>query len=544
MLRGCMMDDYQLTLPYLLERCQTFFPKNEIVSRMPDGSIHRYTYGEYAARTKQLGNALKRLGVAQGDRVGTLCWNSYRHMEAYLGIPAIGAVLHTLNLRLHPNDLTYIANHAEDKVIIADRSLLPVLEQFQSTVKSLEHVIVIPDDGPVPEGYLDYEALLAAESSELRYPEIDERDAAAMCYTSGTTGNPKGVLYSHRSTFLHTMAACLTDTIGISENDTILPVVPMFHANAWGVPFAGALTGSKLVFPGPNLAPDVLLDLMADERVTVAEGVPTIWLGILNLLDHNPGKWDLSAVRSTLVGGSAAPPAMIEGFRARHNIPVMHAWGMTEMSPIGTLARVKRSLAEGATDAELLKVKSTQGYPAPLVDIRHVDDENNVLPWDGQTMGELEVRGPWVAASYYNNDEQQDKFTPDGWFRTGDIVTIDSEGYISITDRSKDVIKSGGEWISTVALENALMAHPAVLEAAVFAARHEKWDERPLAAVVFKDGQSATKDELLAHLAPDFAKWWLPDDVLVITEIPKTSTGKFQKLTLRDQYGDYLLKQR
>ncbi len=543
MLRGCMMDDYQLTLPYLLERCQTFFPKNEIVSRMPDGSIHRYTYGEYAARTKQLANALKRLGVEQGDRVGTLCWNSYRHMEAYLGIPAVGAVLHTLNLRLHPNDLTYISNHAEDKVIIADRSLLPVLEQFQRNVKSLKHVIVIPDDGPVPEGYLDYEALLAAESPELHYPEIDERDAAAMCYTSGTTGNPKGVLYSHRSTFLHTMAACLTDTIGISENDTILPVVPMFHANAWGVPFAGAMTGSKLVFPGPNLAPDILLDLMATERVTLAEGVPTIWLGILNLLDRNPGKWDLSSVRSTLVGGSAAPPAMIEGFRTRHNIPVMHAWGMTEMSPIGTLARVKRSLAEGASDAELLKVKSTQGYPAPLVEIRHVDDANHVLPWDGQTMGELEVRGPWVAASYYNNDEQQDKFTPDGWFRTGDIVTIDAEGYITITDRSKDVIKSGGEWISTVALENALMAHPAVLEAAVFAARHAKWDERPLAAVVFKDGESATKDELLAHLAPDFAKWWLPDDILVITEIPKTSTGKFQKLTLRDQYGDYLLKQ-
>ena len=541
MLRGCMMDDYQLTLPYLLERCQTFFPNNEIVSRMPDGSIHRYTYGQYAARTKQLGNALKRLGVEQGDRVGTLCWNSYRHMEAYLGIPAIGAVLHTLNLRLHPNDLTYIANHAEDKVIIADRSLLPVLEQFQSTVTSLQHVIVIPDDGPVPEGYLDYEALLAAESPELKYPEINERDAAAMCYTSGTTGNPKGVLYSHRSTFLHTMAACLTDTIGISENDTILPVVPMFHANAWGVPFAGAMTGSKLVFPGPNLAPDILLDLMATERVTVAEGVPTIWLGILNLLDHNPGKWDLSSVRSTLVGGSAAPPAMIEGFRKRHNIPVMHAWGMTEMSPIGTLARVKHGIAAGASEADLLKVKSTQGYPVPLVEIRHVDDENNVLAWDGQTMGELEVRGPWVAASYYNNDEQQDKFTPDGWFRTGDIVTIDAEGYISITDRSKDVIKSGGEWISTVALENALMAHPAVLEAAVFAARHAKWDERPLAAVVFKDGESATKDELLAHLAPDFAKWWLPDDVLVITEIPKTSTGKFQKLTLRDQYGDYLL---
>jgi fatty-acyl-CoA synthase len=538
-----MMDDYQLTLPYLLERCQTFFPKNEIVTRLPDGSIHRYTYGDYAARTKQLGNALKRLGVEPGDRVGTLCWNSYRHMEAYLGIPAIGAVLHTLNLRLHPHDLTYIANHAADKVIIADRSLLPVLEQFQANVPSLEHVIIVPDDGPTPEGYLDYEALLAAESPELHYPVIDERAAAAMCYTSGTTGNPKGVLYSHRSTFLHTMAACLTDTIGISENDTILPVVPMFHANAWGVPFAGAMTGAKLVFPGPNMAPDVLLGLMADERVTVAEGVPTIWLGILNLLDQNPDKWDLSAVRSTLVGGSAAPPAMIDGFQKRHNIPVMHAWGMTEMSPIGTLARVKRSLAEDATDAEILAVKSTQGYPAPLVDIRHVDDQDNVLPWDGQTMGELEVRGPWVAASYYNNDEQQDKFTADGWFRTGDIVTVNSEGYITITDRSKDVIKSGGEWISTVALENALMAHPAVLEAAVFAARHAKWDERPLAAVVFKDGKSATKDELIAHLAPDFAKWWLPDDILVVKEIPKTSTGKFQKLTLRDEYGDYLLKQ-
>jgi len=540
MLTGRMMD-YPLTLSYLLERAGTTFPSNEIATRNADGSMFRYTYGDYFRRTKQLANALTRLGVKQGDRVGTLCWNHHRHMEAYLAIPAMGAVLHTLNLRLHPNDLSYISNHAEDSVIIVDRSLLPLLEQFRASVRSLRHVIVVPDDGPTPEGYTDYEQLIGNESTEFDYPKLDENAAAAMCYTSGTTGNPKGVLYSHRSTVLHTMAVCMADTLGISERDILLPVVPMFHVNAWGMPFAAALTGARMVFPGSNLQPETLLDLMANERVTLAGGVPTIWLGILALLDANPGKWDLSAVRTMIIGGSAAPPAMIDGFKKRHGLTVTHAWGMTEMSPIGSLARLKDNMLN-KSDAEQLRVRSTQGYPVPFVEIRHTADDGSVLPWDGESMGELEVKGPWVAAAYYNSEEQDDRFTADGWFKTGDIVTINREGYLTITDRSKDVIKSGGEWISTVALENALMAHPAVLEAAVFAAVHPKWDERPLAAIVFKTGQSATSDELRAVLEPNFAKFWLPDDYLFVEAIPKTSTGKFQKLKLREEYGDYLMK--
>ncbi len=542
MQNGLMMDDYQLTLVDLLERAGKFFGKNEIVSRNPDGSLFRYTYGDYYKRTRQLANALKALGVGPGDRVGTLAWNHHRHLEAYFAIPAIGGVLHTLNLRLHPNDLTYIANHAEDKVIIVDRSLLPLYEQFKDKIKSLKHTIVIPDDGPTPDGYLDYESVIAEHTSELEYPAIDERWAAAMCYTSGTTGNPKGVLYSHRSTVLHTLASCMSDTLGVGQQDTILPVVPMFHANAWGLPFDAVMTGAKVVFPGPNLAPESLLDLMAAEKVTIAAGVPTIWIGILALLDANPGRWDVSSVRSMVIGGSAAPPSMIDGFKKRHGLTVTHAWGMTETNPLGSMALLKRHMQDWDAK-EQLKVTATQGYPATLVNIRNVDDDGKVLDWDGETMGELQVRGPWVARSYYNNDEQADRFTSDGWFKTGDIVTINPEGYINITDRSKDVIKSGGEWISTVALENALMAHPAVLEAAVFAARHPKWDERPLAAIVLKPGQEASKDDLRSHLEGEFAKFWLPDDFLFIDAIPKTSVGKFQKLVLREQYGDYLEKQ-
>ncbi|MCK9518294.1 MAG: AMP-binding protein, partial [Dehalococcoidia bacterium] len=402
--------------------------------------------------------------------------------------------------------------------------------------------VVLPDDGPTPEGYLDYEELIKDEPEEFDYPQIDEKAGAAMCYTSGTTGHPKGVVYSHRSNVLHSFAVCLPDSMAVGERDRILPVVPMFHANAWGLPYAALLVGASVVFPGSNLQPETLLDLMAQEKVTLAGGVPTIWNGILALLDQNPGRWDLSALRQMAIGGSAAPPAMIDGFRKRHGLSVTHAWGMTETNPVGTLARTKRHMDDWS-DERKLAVKATQGYALPFVETRIVGDEGEVLPWDGETMGELEVRGPWIAASYYDNDEQLDRFTADGWFKTGDIVTINPEGYVTITDRAKDVIKSGGEWISTVALENALMAHPAVMEAAVFAARHPKWDERPLAAVVFKPGQSATKEELVKHLEPNFAKWWLPDDVIVLDEIPKTSVGKFQKLKLRDEFGDHLVKQ-
>ena len=541
-MRGLMMD-YQLTLTHFLERANRFFPRQEVVSRGPDGAIHRYTYADYYKRTCQVARALKRLGVGPGDRVATLGWNHYRHLEMYLAVPASGAVLHTLNLRLHPSELSYIASHAGDKVVVVDRSLLPLFNEFRRDVKSIEHVVVVPDDGPTPEGELDYERWIADEPESFDFPDLDEKTAAMMCYTSGTTGRPKGVLYTHRSTSLHTMTLCMVDTKGICDRDSILAVVPMFHANCWGLPFAALATGAKMIFPGSNLEPESLLDLMASEKATVAAGVPTIWLGALALLDANPKKWDLSSMRVTLIGGAAAPPALIDGMRSRHGLDVIHAWGMTETNPLATLSRVKHSLADRDHRADLA-TRAKQGYPVPYVDQRHVDEDGNVLPWDGKTMGELEVRGPWVASAYYESDEGADKFTADGWFKTGDVVTIDGEGYVQITDRSKDVIKSGGEWISTQAIENALMSHEAVLEAAVFAGLHPKWGERPLAAVVFKPGQTASDDELREHLADDFAKWWLPDAFIEMKEIPRTSTGKFKKTVLRDQHGDHLTKKR
>ncbi len=535
---GRMMD-YPLTLTHLLERARTFFPRNEIVSRLGDGTLARTTYGEVHGRICRLAGALARLGVKPGDRVATLAWNHARHLEAYYAVPAVGAVLHTLNLRLHPSDLGYIARHAEDTVVFVDASLLPLLHQFLPEAKTIRQVVVFAEGAKTPPEFLDYEALLAAEAPSFAFPRLDENTAAVLCYTSGTTGKPKGVVYSHRSTVLHTLASCTTDTMGLSEADTVMPVVPMFHANAWGLPFACACMGSRIVFPGPKLDPPSLLDLMASERVTVAAGVPTIWLGLLATLDEHPGKWDVSALRRLLVGGAAAPPAMIDGFRKRHDIEVTHAWGMTEMNPLGTVARVKRHLA--GDDARELRFRATQGYAVPFVDTRHVDDSGRVLPWDGKTMGELEVRGPWVAASYFG-DEDADRFTADGWFKTGDVVTMDAEGYVSICDRSKDVIKSGGEWISSVELENALMSHPAVLEAAVFAGRHPKWSERPIAAVVFKPNQRASEGELTAHLASRFAKFWLPDAFVFVEQIPRTSTGKFLKTKLREEYGGLLEK--
>jgi fatty-acyl-CoA synthase len=536
MLPGLMMD-YPLTLTRFMTRAKTFFPAGEIVSRLPDGHIHRYTYVDYCARAEKLGKALLGLGVVPGERVATLCWNHYRHLEAYYAVPCIGAVLHTLNLRLHPTELAYIARHAGDSVIIVDRSLSPLLEQFRAELPLLRHVVVVPDDGEVTRD-LDYETLLAAESPGFEWPALDERAGALMCYTSGTTGLPKGVLYSHRSTALHTIMLSMVDTMGICEADTVMPVVPMFHANAWGIAHAAVGVGARLVFPGPDLSPGAILDLMASERVTFAAAVPTIWLGVLSLLDAHPGRWDLSAVRMIAVGGAAAPPAMLEGFEARHGIHLRATWGMTETNPVGTVSWLKRGLS--VTGSEAIAYRAKPGFVVPLLEQRHVDDDGRVLPWDGAQMGELQVRGPWVASAYYESPEGADKFTGDGWFRTGDVVTIDAHGYVTITDRAKDVIKSGGEWISTQALENAIMAHPSVLEAAVFAAEHDKWGERPLAAVVFKPDKTATKGELTAHLQGNFAKWWLPDDYLFIDQIPRTSTGKFKKLDLRARYGKHL----
>jgi fatty-acyl-CoA synthase len=534
--KGLMMD-FQLTIPAVMRRADQLFGPKEIVSRLPDRSFHRYTYADFIARTKRLAVALRQLGVQPGDRVATLCWNHHQHLEAYFAIPSIGAVLHTLNLRLHPNDLTYIVNHAEDKVLICDKSLLPLLDRFRSQV-ALQNVIVVGDDADRPSGTLAYEQLLAgADARAFSYLDLDEYQAAAMCYTSGTTGRPKGVVYSHRAIVLHTLGVAMADTLAIRESDVTMPVVPMFHVNAWGLPVAATFVGAKQVYPGPFLDPASLLEDLHNERVTFTAGVPTIWLGILQVLDKSPGTYDLSHLRAMAVGGSAAPPSMIRGFQERHGLNVLHAWGMTEMTPIGTVANVPSDLLDAPEEVRM-QYRTTQGRPVPLVEIRARGD-SGFVPWDGETMGELEVRGPWIASAYYNSPGSEDRFTDDGWFMTGDIVTIDDRGFVKIQDRSKDVIKSGGEWISSVELENALMGHPAVAEAAVIAIADPVWQERPLAAVVLKPGQSATSDELRAFLAPQFAKWWIPEAIEFVDQIPKTSVGKFLKSALREHFKDY-----
>jgi fatty-acyl-CoA synthase len=524
---GLMMD-FQLTLPHIVRRVETYYGDNAIVTRLPDKSFHRTTWGATAARSRQLAAALAKLGLERGDRVGTLCWNHHQHLEAYFGIPCGGFVLHTLNLRLHPNDLAYIADHAGDRAVIVDRSLVPLLDSFKDRTK-IEHVFVVEDS---------YEDLLATASpDEWSDPDLNENEAAAMCYTSGTTGLPKGVLYSHRSAVLHSLGVAAGNPmgLGISERDVILPVVPMFHANAWGYPYLAAALGASLVFPGPHLDPQSLLEDFVQEKVTWTAGVPTIWMGILAMLDADPGKWDLSRMKGMLVGGSAAPRAMIAGFKQRHGLSVVHGWGMTETSPVASTAQLPGDLADADEETQFDFV-AMQGIPLPFVEVRaRIGDDE--IPWDAETMGELEVRGPWVAAGYYDTPEQADRWTDDGWFRTGDIVSIHPRGFIQIKDRSKDVIKSGGEWISSVDLENALMAHPAVAEAAVIAVPDEKWAERPLAVVVLKEGRTATDDELRDFLAPQFAKFWLPDRIEFVDEIPKTSVGKFRKTALRDQFA-------
>jgi fatty-acyl-CoA synthase len=526
-MNGLMMD-FQLTLPPLLRRAETYFGDKEVVTRLPDRSFHRYTNRDLGRRAKQLAVGLRQLGLEPGDRVATLCWNHHQHLEAYFGIPCGGFVLHTLNLRLHPGDIAYIAAHAGDRAVIVDRSLLPLLEQFRGETE-IEHVLVVEDS---------YEELLdGADPDAWDDPELDERAAAAMCYTSGTTGRPKGVVYSHRSTILHALGVAALSPLGerVAENDTLLPVVPMFHANAWGYPYLAAMLGAKIVFPGPYLDPESLLETFVQEGVTWTAGVPTIWMGMLQLLDANPGRWDLSHMKGMLVGGSAVPRAMIEAYKERHGLTVVQGWGMTETSPVASVTDFIGDL-RGADDQSKYDYVAMAGIPLPFVEVRvRAGDED--VPWDAESMGELEVRGPWVASSYYDTPEQADRWTDDGWFRTGDIVSMHPRGFIQIKDRSKDVIKSGGEWISSVDLENALMAHPAVAEAAVIAMPHEKWQERPLAVVVLKEGESATQEELVAFLAPQFAKWWLPDRVEFVAEIPKTAVGKFRKTALREQFA-------
>jgi fatty-acyl-CoA synthase len=528
-MQGLMMD-YQLALPTLLRRAETYFPQKEVVTRLPDKTFHRITYRDLMCRSKQLAVALQGLGLERGDRVATFSWNHSQHMECYFGIPCGGFVLHTLNIRLHPNDLSYIASHAADRAVIVDEMLLPVLEQFVDDTP-IEHVFVVESS---------YEELLAgASADDWRDPELDEDEAAAMCYTSGTTGRPKGVVYSHRSTLLHTLGVAAGSRLGMSfgESDTFLPVVPMFHANAWGYPYLAAMLGAKIVYPGPHLDPHSLLEDFEQEQVTWAAGVPTIWMGILNVLDAEPDRYDLSCMKGMLVGGSAAPRALIAGFEQRHSISICHGWGMTETSPVASVTDLPGELADADHETKFDYI-ALQGLPLPLVELRARDVDGSLIPWDGETMGELECRGPWVASSYYDTPEQADRWTDDGWFCTGDIVSIDERGFIAIKDRSKDVIKSGGEWISSVDLENALMGHSAVAEAAVIAIPDEKWTERPMAVVVVRPGETCTSEELREFLAGRFAKWWLPDRFEFVDEIPKTAVGKFRKTALRDQFVD------
>jgi len=537
-MNGLMMD-FPLTLVHLFERVGAYFPSTELVTRRPDKTLHRTNYGEWHRRVQKLANALVKLGVKPGDRVATLGWNTARHLEAYFAVPLTGAVIHTVNPRLSPQDLAYIVNHADDQVLLVDDVLVPVYEKFAKDVHP-RHVVVMGHGAPPPPGMLDYEQLIEAEAASFAIPRIEEGQALGLCYTSGTTGQPKGVLYSHRAVVLHSLVSALPDALGLAADDVMMPVVPMFHVNAWGLPFTAVMTGTKQVFPGPHLDPASLLGLVQDEKVTLTAGVPTIWLAILEALDKAPKAWDTSTLKAMIVGGAAAPQSMIEAFEKRHRLKVLHAWGMTETAPVGSVGRLKPHL-NALPEADRFRLRAMQGLAVPFVEMQALDEKGTPVPWDGESMGELHVRGPWIAKSYFKNPVEADKFTADGWFRTGDIATIDREGYMRIADRSKDLIKSGGEWISSVDLENALMGHPAVKEAAVVAVAHPKWGERPVACVVLREGASATPDDLRAFLEPRFAKFQLPDAFRFMTALPRTAVGKFLKSALRKELKDLRL---
>ena len=534
-----LMQDVPLTLSMIFRRAEQLFGDKRIVTAEVGGTRSRTTYAEWCERTRRLGGVLDALGISADGRLATFGCNTPRHLELYSAAPCTRRVLHTLNIRLFPDQLTYIANHAADEVVFVDKSLLPLYQRMAGTFTTVRHTVVIDDGAPgeLPAGWHDYEQLLADVGTPVDLEVTDEDRAAAMCYTSGTTGNPKGVVYSHRSTVLHSMGAMMTDSVGVSEADVILPVVPMFHANAWGLCQAGVFAGSDFVLPGPNMTPAALVDLMEQERVTLAAGVPTIWMGALPLLEGR----DLSSLTRVVAGGSAVPKALSEGFRRVIGQPIQQAWGMTETSPVASTGRLRSTVA-GLSDDEKADIRALQGMPAVLVDARIVEpDTTNVLPWDGTTSGELQVRGPWIASAYYVDPRSSESFTADGWLKTGDVATIRPDGYIHLVDRTKDLVKSGGEWISSVDVENELMAHEKVKEAAVIGVPHPRWVERPLACVVVQDGETLTKDEVLEFLAPRVDRWWLPDDVVFLDEVPKTSVGKFSKKTLRDRFADHVL---
>jgi len=525
-----MMDDYPLTLAAVLRRAEALYPRVEIATRAPDRSIRRTDYGAVARRARTLAAALREEGVGPGDRIATLMWNHSTHLEAYLGVPVSGAVLHTLNLRLPPDQLAYVVNHARDRWILVDDVLLPLFEKIRGRVHP-ERVLVVPFSGkPLPDGAEDYEGVLSSHRPLEALPDLRETEAAGMCYTSGTTGRLKGVLYSHRSLVLHSLAEAIA--IGLRQTDCVLPVVPMFHANAWGLPYTLALLGGRQAFPGPHLDPDSLLDLMEREKVTFAGGVPSIWLGIVEALEREPTRWKLAPGLRMIVGGSAVPESMIRRFDAL-GIRVVHGYGMTETSPVITLGNPKAGM-EAWPPERFYPLVARQGTPLPLVDLR-VRRGDQEVPWDGESAGELEVRAPWAARAYFDEADSAGKWSDDGWLRTGDIVTVDPEGYVEIVDRAKDLVKSGGEWISSVAVENALVAHPAVREAAVIARPDPKWGERPIAFLVLRDGTTAPPEELRALLERRFPKWWVPDEFRAVAELPKTSTGKVSKLTLRQR---------
>ncbi len=529
-----MMMNVPLTIHSMMERTETLFPKKEIISRTHD-KVTTLTYKQIGERTRRLSSMLKKLGVKEGERVGTLAWNHHRHVEAYFAIPSIGSVLHTINIRLSPQHISYIINHAEDRILLIDEDLVPLVEKIQGELSTVQAYIIMTDKEEILETSLKpvyhYEQLLTEGNPNYQFlKEIDENMPAGMCYTSATTGNPKGVVYTHRSTVLHCMALGLADTAALSESDVAMAIVPMFHVNAWGLPFAATWFGTKQVLPGPMFTPEILLEMIQKEKVTVAAGVPTIWLGVLQELEKHD--YDLSSMSRILCGGAAAPKSVIAAFEQKYHVPFVHAYGMTETSPLVTLARLK-SYEKDLSYEEQLEIRSKQGYLVPGVEMKIVGG-NGEVKWDGSEMGELCLRAPWIAASYYKDERTAEGFR-DGWLYTGDVVTVDEEGCVKIVDRTKDVIKSGGEWISSVDLENALMAHEAVFEAAVVAVPHPKWQERPVACVVRKLNRVVTKEELYEFLQPQFAKWWLPDDIVFMEEIPKTSVGKFLKQALRKE---------
>ena len=538
-MQGLMMNR-QLMISGLLQHAGQNHGDTEIVSRLPVGGTHRYTYADAQRRSRQLARVLLSLGVRAGDRIGTLAWNTHRHFEIYYAVSGMAAICHTINPRLFPEQIAYIANHADDGYIFFDVNFATLVEALAPQCPGVKGWVALCSREQMPGTAMPnlhcYEDLLAAQSDDYEWPQFDENTASSLCYTSGTTGNPKGVLYSHRSTVLHAYGSSLPDALGASACDSILPAVPMFHVNAWGLPYACALTGAKLVMPGPHLDGASLYSIFEEEGVTMSAGVPTIWLGLLQHLQGQ--KLRLSTVKRLVIGGSAAPPAMIRAFDEQFGITVVHAWGMTEMSPLGTLNAGKhkhRSLPVEERD----RIRLKQGRNICGVELKIVDGDGNALPHDGQAFGDLLVRGPWVTSGYYKA-EGDDAFL-DGWFRTGDVATIDPDGYMQITDRSKDVIKSGGEWISSIDLENIAVAHPAVAEAAVIGAAHPKWDERPLLVVVRKAGQNASCEELLAFYEGKVAKWWIPDDVIFVDDLPHTATGKLSKLQLRERLRDYRL---